>query len=206
VPRERALLRIVAGQQEAVDARSRHAGADRVPIVTRIWREYQMTRATCRVRFLSRPGQSCGTGPRPSHRKHGSPRRARGRRSRVGGIHLRRRRRWHFLASPDGVPAEPSGVSATMVPVVADVNARPTPPVVATMSTALSAAPTSSELAAHKAVRLWLRWNDAYEKVSACLYAAGPDPRRVEELSDELDQLRRQAIRLSRQATNGIGE
>ncbi len=62
-----------------------------------------------------------------------------------------------------------------------------------------SAQPPMSDVArrSHEAIRLWLRWNEAYERVTAEMYQSGGDPRKTEELMDQMDQLRRQAIELS---------
>jgi hypothetical protein len=49
-----------------------------------------------------------------------------------------------------------------------------------------------------EALELWLRWNECYEHVSAQAFAAGGDPRRLEELMDEMDQVRQQALDISR--------
>ena len=49
------------------------------------------------------------------------------------------------------------------------------------------------------AVRLWLQWNTAYERVTEGLYQFGHDPCRLEDLVDQMDQVRRRAVRLSRE-------
>ncbi len=49
-----------------------------------------------------------------------------------------------------------------------------------------------------RAVELWLRWNDCYEQTTSLAFAAGNDPRRLEDLMDAMDQLRREAIDLSK--------
>lgn len=49
-----------------------------------------------------------------------------------------------------------------------------------------------------EALHLWLRWNSAYEHVTEEMFHAGQDQRKMEALMDEMDQLRRQAIDLSR--------
>ena len=50
-----------------------------------------------------------------------------------------------------------------------------------------------------EAVGLWLDWNSAYEHVTEQLFALGHDQRRLEEVMDQMDQIRRRAICLSRQ-------
>jgi hypothetical protein len=49
------------------------------------------------------------------------------------------------------------------------------------------------------ALELWLRWNTTYESVTESMYQAGSDQRMLEQTMDQLDQLRFQAIELSRQ-------
>lgn len=48
-------------------------------------------------------------------------------------------------------------------------------------------------------VQLWLQWNTAYEQITERLYQHGRDPRRIEDLMDQMDQVRRQAVRQSRE-------
>ena len=49
-----------------------------------------------------------------------------------------------------------------------------------------------------RALIAWLRWNDAYERVTAEMYKAGTNQRQLQDLMDQLDRLRREAISLSR--------
>lgn len=49
-----------------------------------------------------------------------------------------------------------------------------------------------------KALTLWLQWNDAYEQVVGEMFKPGQDQRSLEDLMDRMDQLRRDAIELSR--------
>ena len=49
------------------------------------------------------------------------------------------------------------------------------------------------------ALLLWLRWNSAYERSTAALYDARQNPREQEEIMDQMDQLRQQAVNLSRE-------
>jgi hypothetical protein len=49
------------------------------------------------------------------------------------------------------------------------------------------------------ALLLWLRWNSDYERSTAALYDARQDPREREEILDQLDQLRHQAVDISRE-------
>lgn len=50
-----------------------------------------------------------------------------------------------------------------------------------------------------EAVGLWLKWNLAYEQVTERLFALGQDQRRLEEVMDQMDQVRMRAVSLSRQ-------
>ena len=61
-----------------------------------------------------------------------------------------------------------------------------------------SSAPSQGERY-QDALLLWLRWNNAYERVTATLYDARHDPRKQEQLLDEMDQLRQQAVDFSRE-------
>jgi hypothetical protein len=61
---------------------------------------------------------------------------------------------------------------------------------------------TPSEMGANKyqeALLVWLRWNDAHERITTSLYGAGQDTRQIEQMLDHLDQLRMQAVRLSQE-------
>lgn len=48
------------------------------------------------------------------------------------------------------------------------------------------------------AIGLWLRWNDAYERLTAQMFDARQDQARLESLLDSLDRLRQEAIAASR--------
>jgi hypothetical protein len=54
-----------------------------------------------------------------------------------------------------------------------------------------------------EALELWLRWNECYEHVSAEAFAAGGDQRCLEDLMDEMDRVRQQALDLSRRLLAG---
>jgi hypothetical protein len=43
-------------------------------------------------------------------------------------------------------------------------------------------------------LRLWLRWNEAYEQVTHAMCRPGETQERLEQLMDEMDQLRQAAI------------
>jgi hypothetical protein len=50
-----------------------------------------------------------------------------------------------------------------------------------------------------EALVLWLRWNQAYEHVAEQMLQAGHDPARLEQLMDQMDELRREAVAQSHQ-------
>ena len=49
-----------------------------------------------------------------------------------------------------------------------------------------------------KALVLWLQWNDAYEQATAKMFQSGQDQRTLEDMMDRMDQLRQDAVELSR--------
>lgn len=49
-----------------------------------------------------------------------------------------------------------------------------------------------------EALSLWLAWNDRYLQLAATMYAQGQDQRRIEQLGDELDELRQRALEASK--------
>jgi hypothetical protein len=53
-----------------------------------------------------------------------------------------------------------------------------------------------------QALVLWLRWNDGFEKVTEQMYSAGLEREQAEQVLDELDQVRREAVRLSQVILN----
>lgn len=54
------------------------------------------------------------------------------------------------------------------------------------------------ELQMREALVLWLRWNTAYEQATERLFEAGQSPEKLEDLMDWLEQMRREAIKASR--------
>jgi hypothetical protein len=54
------------------------------------------------------------------------------------------------------------------------------------------------ELAWREAALLWLRWNEAYERVTEAMFAGRNNPSELERLADEADALRREAVVRSR--------
>lgn len=53
------------------------------------------------------------------------------------------------------------------------------------------------ELRFREALVLWLRWNEAFEKATTHLFAAGQSAEKLEDFMDSMDQLRREAISVS---------
>lgn len=51
-----------------------------------------------------------------------------------------------------------------------------------------------------EALSVWLRWNAAFEQSTQRMFEAGESPMKIEDYMDWLDQLRREAIELSRRA------
>ena len=49
-----------------------------------------------------------------------------------------------------------------------------------------------------KALRLWLQWNQAYENVVTRMFRAGEDRKALEDIMDQMDWLRKDAVELSR--------
>lgn len=50
-----------------------------------------------------------------------------------------------------------------------------------------------------EALSLWLQWNRAYGQVTAFMYREGGDQQELEDLMDQMDQLRDRAVKLSRE-------
>ncbi len=50
-----------------------------------------------------------------------------------------------------------------------------------------------------EALLLWVRWNDAHERITGALFRSDQDPQAIEQALDQLDQLRAEAVRLSQQ-------
>jgi len=57
---------------------------------------------------------------------------------------------------------------------------------------------TDRELAFRDALIMWLRWNEAHERVTAQLFGENQSQEQLEMTLDQIDQLRAEAIRLSR--------
>jgi len=51
-----------------------------------------------------------------------------------------------------------------------------------------------------EALRLWLRWNDAYERLTTEMFQVAHDRSRVEAVAEEVDNLRQRALATTRAA------
>ncbi|MBI1901912.1 MAG: hypothetical protein HYS13_12480 [Planctomycetia bacterium] len=49
-----------------------------------------------------------------------------------------------------------------------------------------------------EALQAWVDWNDAHERVTREMFAAGHNQKAVEDALDRVEQLRRRALELSR--------
>jgi hypothetical protein len=65
---------------------------------------------------------------------------------------------------------------------------------------------SSARAADEAALVLWLRWNDAFEKVNRELYSNRQDPETLEVLLSQLDSLRQEAVRRTEAALNAAAE
>jgi len=52
------------------------------------------------------------------------------------------------------------------------------------------------------ALETWLRWNEAYERVTELMYRKGIGNKELEDYMDAMDQLRLRAVTLSRRIVN----
>lgn len=59
--------------------------------------------------------------------------------------------------------------------------------------------PTVLEMDLREALVLWLRWNEAYERVTERLYDGQFGSEQTETVLDEVESLRREAVRLSQE-------
>lgn len=58
---------------------------------------------------------------------------------------------------------------------------------------------TDLQLRWREALVLWLRWNQAYEHVTERMFQSGQNPARLQEMMDQMDDLRREAVVQSQQ-------
>lgn len=54
-----------------------------------------------------------------------------------------------------------------------------------------------------QALVLWLRWNDAYERVTSEMFEQRDNPERVDQLLGQVDELRRQAVETTQAVLRG---
>ena len=54
-----------------------------------------------------------------------------------------------------------------------------------------------------QALVLWLRWNDAYERMTSQMFEHRENPERVEELLGQVDELRRQGVDTTKEILRG---
>lgn len=96
------------------------------------------------------------------------------------GIHRRRDKRFMYAKPADAVspaPAAPEESDAAMDPEAA---ARPCEPW-------------------REALMLWLSWNKTYEKVTERMYREHSNQEKLQDMMDEMDQLRWRAVNLAEQ-------
>ena len=48
-------------------------------------------------------------------------------------------------------------------------------------------------------LELWLRWSEAYEQMAVRMYQAAHDQAKVEDIADQVDQLRQEALAATRE-------
>jgi len=58
---------------------------------------------------------------------------------------------------------------------------------------------TDLQLQWREALVLWLRWNQAYEHVTEQMFQAGQNPAQLQDIMDQMDDLRREAVAQSQQ-------
>ncbi|HVX13071.1 MAG TPA: hypothetical protein VHC22_17945 [Pirellulales bacterium] len=59
--------------------------------------------------------------------------------------------------------------------------------------------PASHDVRCKEVVQMWLRWNDASQQMTERLFEHREDPQRLQEMLDDLDRLRLEAVSASRQ-------
>lgn len=58
---------------------------------------------------------------------------------------------------------------------------------------------TDLQLRWREALVLWLRWNQAYEHATERMFQSGHSPAQLQEMMDQMDDLRREAVEQSQQ-------
>jgi hypothetical protein len=100
-----------------------------------------------------------------------------------GGMHQRRNKKPFFVSPRDKAEANLNAMQLDAASdAVADVRSPPS---------------IESENAWQQALQLWLGWNEAYEKATACMFTSGKPMQRIEHLMDQIDDTRQEAVRLS---------
>ena len=56
---------------------------------------------------------------------------------------------------------------------------------------------TDAANAWREALRLWLRWNQAHDQITRTLFEDGKPSQKLEDVMDQLDSMRKQAVTLS---------
>lgn len=144
-------------------------------------------------RISYRSNRAC---PLRSRRRGGgrhSPKRGRSNQASYG-INGRRDKRWPFYAERTERAAASS--TAETLPTISQS--------IAELEYAEDGTPAPDNSAgaldpvADKALTLWLQWNDAYEKVSACMEQMGSEHnQQIEDMVAQVDQMRQRAVSLS---------
>jgi len=149
--------------------------------------------AQARSRLSYRSSSSSPLRSRRRGNRRGSPQRGRGNRSSYG-INGRRDKRWPFYAErPERVAANST---AETLPAIAHSLTELEKSEETVADTAVSS--RALDPVTDKALGLWLQWNEAYEKVTACMFQPGSgNDQQLEDMIDQLDQLRLRAVKLS---------
>ena len=145
------------------------------------------------TRISYRSNRFCPQRSRRRGNRRGSPRSGRSNQSSYG-IHNRRDKRWPFYAErPERVAVTST---ADTLPAISHTIAELENAEVATADE--PATSRTLDPVADKALSLWLQWNEAYEKVTACMAQLGDEnAHRLEDMLDQLDQMRLRAAKLS---------
>ena len=59
---------------------------------------------------------------------------------------------------------------------------------------------SDSEARFRQALSLWMQWNEAYERATSRMFDVGADPAQLEAVMDQMDEVRRRAVELTRRA------
>ncbi len=58
---------------------------------------------------------------------------------------------------------------------------------------------SSCDVRCREVLQMWLRWNDASQRLTEHLFDRRDDPQKMQEMLDDLDRLRLEAVSASRQ-------